>query len=139
MNEAPPLCCSKSGDDLLHIAQTFRTVVSDGLIERERTASGARFRVRHSAHTEAQIHEFVQRESECCPFFEFAVDRGHDEISLEIAGPVAAGSLLDLLYRLAEPPVPCSTCCIGWRSRRPRVRHDRNGDQVYRHQSPGGE
>lgn len=103
MSDTPAFTCSRSGDELIEIGQTLRSAVADGLIERERTTNGLGLRIRRTPDTEAALHEFIQREKECCPFFEFNVTEQPAELSLEIIGPPKASPLLDLLFGLAQP------------------------------------
>lgn len=103
MNKTTPLTYSSDGDDLLAIVQTFRGAMTEGLVARERTATGVRFQMRPAAA--AAVREFVRREQACCPFFTFDfVEKGPDLV-LGIAGPEAASPLLDLLFQLAKPSV----------------------------------
>lgn len=102
-NVAGGLGCSTSGDDLLNIAQTFRSAVRSGLVGRTRTATGVRFRVREGPEVIAALREFVRREKACCPFFDFDISSHGSEVQLDIEGPPEARPLLDLLFQLAEP------------------------------------
>lgn len=103
MSDIPSFTCSKSGDELLQIGQTLRSAVADGLVERERTPTGLRLRALRSPDTEAALREFIRREKECCPFFEFNVTKHETDLSLEVTGPPEASPLLDLIYQLAQP------------------------------------
>lgn len=104
MNETTMLTCSSSGDELLRIGQTFRAAVTKRLVTRTRTANGVQFRIRNAADAVSALTEFVRREKACCPFFTFDVAEEPPEVQLRIEGPAEAGPLLDILYRLAEPP-----------------------------------
>ena len=103
MSGARKYGCSKSGDELLQVAQTLHSAVSEGVIERTRTASGLKLCIRRSPESEAMLHEFVRSEKECCPFFEFNLGEQETALSLEIVGAEEADSLLDLLFQLSEP------------------------------------
>lgn len=103
MNQMTTLTCSTSGDELLRIGQLFRAAVAKGLVARARTTNGVEFRIRHEPDAVVALKEFVRRETACCPFFVFDVAEQGSEIRLGVEGPVEAASLLDLLYRLAEP------------------------------------
>lgn len=104
MSDAGKFSCSKSGDELLEIAQTLRSAVSEGVIERNRTAYGLQLSIRRSPGTEAMLREFVRREKECCPFFEFNVTEHQTALFLEIVGPEEARPLVDLLFQLSQAP-----------------------------------
>lgn len=103
MNNTAPLTCSSDGDDLVAIVQTFRAAVTEGLVSRERTATGVRFQMRPAAAP--AVREFVRREQACCPFFTFDVIEEGPDLVLGIEGPEAANPLLDLLFRLGKPSV----------------------------------
>lgn len=103
MSDTSVFTCSRSGDELIEIGQTLRSAVADGVIERERTADGLQLRIRRSPDTEAALREFIQREKECCPFFEFDLTERPAELSLQVVGPSEASTLLDLLFGLTQP------------------------------------
>lgn len=104
MNERTMLTCSTNGDELLRIARTLRAAANSGLIARERLPDGVQFRIRNAPPAVSALTEFVQRERTCCPFFTFDVVEDVSEVQLRMEGPAEAAPLLDLLYRLAEPP-----------------------------------
>lgn len=104
MNETTTLTCSSSGDELLRIGQTLRTAVNNGLIARARIANGVQLRIRNAPDIVSALTEFMQREKACCPFFTFDVAEEASEVRLQIKGPTEAAPLLDLIYRLADPP-----------------------------------
>ncbi len=106
MNDARTFCCSKSGEELFQVVQSLHSLVSSGVIERKRTTNGLRLRINRSPDADARLREFVRREMECCPFFEFNLTERQSELSLEIVGPEGSSALLDLLFQLSQPPNP---------------------------------
>jgi len=103
MSEPRKLSCSAGGDELLAIGAALRSAAAGALLERERLPRAVRLRFRAADEAEGAIAEFVRRERECCPFFDFRLHRAESEVSLEVGGPPEAGHLLDLIYRVAEP------------------------------------
>ncbi|MGH2984928.1 MAG: hypothetical protein ACRDK5_11890 [Solirubrobacterales bacterium] len=103
MSEPRRLSCSTGGDELLAIGAALRRAAVHALLERERLPRAVCLRFRATEEAEQAVGEFVRRERECCPFFDFAVRRAEGALTLEVAGPPEAGHLLDLIYRVAEP------------------------------------
>ena len=99
---ASPLICSRSGAQVVEIAQLLLAVVSRALIEREQLPDGIRLRLRASDETEAALREYVTREKACCPFLDLSVERRGGELLLEVHGPAEAGPILALLSQLAS-------------------------------------
>jgi hypothetical protein len=98
---ASPLICSRSGAQVVEIAQLLLAVVSQALIECEQLPDGIRLRLRASDETEAALREYVTREKACCPFLALSVERCGGELLLEVHGPAEAGPILALLSQLA--------------------------------------
>lgn len=103
MTDTPLFGCTTSGDELLAIGQALRGAVGDHLVERERTPDGVILRIARHPGAAAALRDYARREQSCCSFFDIAVTEGADLLSVGLSGPPEVATLLDLLYRLAEP------------------------------------
>jgi uroporphyrinogen-III synthase len=93
-----PIACSLDAADLADRTEEVRRLAARALIGRERTREGQLLRFRDSGDTEAELRDVVAREKACCPFFEFALERGDGELRLEVTAPEAAQPLIDSLF-----------------------------------------
>lgn len=68
--------------------------LAERVLQTQRTADGVRVTVEGSREL---VDTFVEHESRCCSFFDFAVSENEDTVTLEITGPPddAAQRLVD--------------------------------------------
>lgn len=104
-----PLMCSTGADQIIQNVGLFRRIAASALIDRTRTATGARFRFNASDEVEAAVREFVAWENRCCSFLRFALEQAGGEIRLEVDGPEDAWLVLDLLVEHSKPASNDST------------------------------
>jgi hypothetical protein len=97
-----PIACSLDGPGMADRIAEFRELFADGLVGRDRTAEGIRFRFRATAAMESRIRDLARRENECCPFFTFNITVTGGEVLWDASAPDDARPILDNLYRLPE-------------------------------------
>ena len=95
-----PIACSLDGPGMADRIAEFRELFADGLVGRDRTAEGIRFRFRATAAMESRIRDMARRENECCPFFTFNITVTGGEVLWDASAPDDARPILDNLYRL---------------------------------------
>lgn len=96
------LTCSQSPDEVAKIAALLLWLASRSVGPPGRTASGYRLRLRVSDEVQAALRDFVQRDRDCCPFLEFTIDAGPQEVRLEVTGPEGAWRILETCFELAR-------------------------------------
>jgi hypothetical protein len=99
-----PIACSLDGAGMADRLAEFRELFADGLVGRDRTAEGIRFRFRASEGMESRVRDLARRENECCPFFTFTITVAGGEVLWDASAPDDARPILDNLYRLPETP-----------------------------------
>ena len=97
-----PIACSLDGPGMVDRLAEFRELFADGLVGRDRTAEGIRFRFRASEAMEGRVRDLARREHECCPFFTFTITVAGGEVLWDASVPAEARPILDNLYRLPE-------------------------------------
>jgi hypothetical protein len=71
----------------------------------ERTRRGVRLEFREADEIERVLSDFIRREKECCPFFEFELGWQAGALVLQIDAPDAAAPLLDEIHARARRTV----------------------------------
>jgi hypothetical protein len=97
-----PLGCSSSNEMILQRAEHLRRLARQALLESRRTTTGAQFRFTASPRVESELREFVQWENGCCPFLDFTINTGLNEILVDVRAPQEANAILDLLVALTD-------------------------------------
>jgi hypothetical protein len=101
-----PIVCdmSDAADTLPERMAEYARLFDQAPAERERTATGIRFRFRADDETEAWIRDLAAREHACCAFFTFAIERMGDEVwwDASVVDDDAARAALDAFYELPE-------------------------------------
>ena len=97
-----PIACSLDGPGMADRLTEFRDLFADGLVGRDRTAEGIRFRFRATDAIERRVRDLARRENECCPFFRFTITVADGEVLWDASAPDDAGPVLDDFYRLSE-------------------------------------
>lgn len=73
------------------------------LRDRGRTGNRLVLRFDDDGDTAGLVDEFVEDESQCCGFFDFATRREEGEVVLEMAAPAGAEPLLDAAMEAFDP------------------------------------
>lgn len=73
---------------------------SDASIDRARTATGVRWRLRGTDATEAESRRLAALEARCCDGIQFEVVRRGADVVWEITGPLESSTTLDAFYDL---------------------------------------
>jgi len=97
-----PLACSSSGDLIAEQAGQLRRLAAQALLESRRTTTGLRLRFTASREVEAGLREFVGWERGCCPFLDFVLRTGPEEICVDVHAPREASPILDLLAAVID-------------------------------------
>jgi hypothetical protein len=97
MKEAP-VACALSAEDRQERFREFAELGAAALLEAERTADGARLRLRDGPGVRSALSRLIEAERSCCSFLEFTVDAGGSDLVVEVSGPPAAGPLIDRLF-----------------------------------------
>jgi hypothetical protein len=97
-----PIACSLDGPGMADRLAEFRELFADGLVGRDRTAEGIRFRFRATDAIESRVRDLARRENECCPFFRFTITVTGGEVWWDASVPDDARAVLDDFYRLSE-------------------------------------
>lgn len=100
MTEPADYRCTLSLDELPARTDQIQRLV-DGLHSRER--DGRRVRLSFDPGLSGVVAAFVRDESECCAFYDFAVEERDDTVQLTVEAPAGAEPLLDSLYAVFGP------------------------------------
>jgi len=71
-----------------------------------RREAGVEIRFANTADTTNQVHEFVTKEMNCCPFWGFATATKDTELTLKWDGPPATAGFMDCLVDYFEGTKP---------------------------------
>jgi hypothetical protein len=93
-----PIACTLSPDGMTARLELIDALGADGLLERARTDSGLRVRLRDTPEIERRTRELVAAESACCAFLELELRREEGGLVLEIAGPDDARPVIDMFF-----------------------------------------
>lgn len=91
-----PIACSLDAADMAERGDEFAGLPA---LSASRTARG--ITVLFARDAEAAVRDFVRRESECCPFLDFAIAVEDGGVRLDIDGPDDARPILDAFVALA--------------------------------------
>ena len=73
------------------------------LRDRDRTGNRLVLRFADDGRTAGLVDQFVEDESQCCSFFDFATRREEGQVVLELAAPADAQPLLDAAMATFDP------------------------------------
>jgi hypothetical protein len=93
-----PIACTLTPDGLTARMGLIDALAADGLLDRTRTDSGLRVRLRDTPEIEQRTLELVAAESRCCAFLGFDLSRDAGELVLDISGPEDAQPVIDLFF-----------------------------------------
>ena len=93
-----PIACTLSPDGSTARMALIDALAADGLLDRARTATGVRMRLRDTPEIEQRALALVEAESRCCPFLSFDLRREHEALVLEITGPPDARPVIDEFF-----------------------------------------
>ena len=77
-------------------------LAADGLLDRTRTDSGLRIRLRDTPEIEQRTRELVAAEAMCCAFLDFELRRERGDLVLDITGPDDAQPAIAMLFAPEE-------------------------------------
>lgn len=98
-----PIACSLNASDASTRQARWQALADTALIEHGRTARGARQTYRAEAPVERELADLIELERECCPFLEFELSRGVDDLVLDVRGPDEAAGIIDLFASAGRP------------------------------------
>lgn len=100
MTEPADYHCTLSLDDLPARTDQIQRLI-DGLLSRER--DDRRVRLSFDPSLTGVVAAFVRDESDCCEFYDFAVEERDDAVQLTVEAPTGAEPLLESLYAVFDP------------------------------------
>lgn len=101
---APDACTLPTAEQGLRVAE-FHVLFSRALTTVERVGpTHVRLGLRRAPGVVEEVRDLVERETQCCSFFEFVLtsDEAHDEVMLEVGVPAAQVDVLSGLVHRAE-------------------------------------
>jgi hypothetical protein len=93
-----PIACTLSPDGMTARLALIDALAADGLLDRTRTASGMRVRLRDTPDIEQRTRELVAAESACCAFLDFTLAREDGDLVLDITGPQNARPVIEMFF-----------------------------------------
>lgn len=97
-----PLGCTGSPEEVAGIVRLLASLASQAAAPPNRTATGYALRLSASPRLERLANEFISRDSACCPFLGFELDRDGRDLRLEVSAPEDAQRTLDLSFELCR-------------------------------------
>lgn len=94
----PPIACNLTPDGMTARLGLIDALAADALLDRVRTDSGLRVRLRDTPEIEQRTRELVAAESRCCAFLDFTLERDDTALVLEISGPEEARPVIDMFF-----------------------------------------
>ena len=93
-----PIACTLSPDGFTARVSLIDALAADGLLDRARTETGVRVRLRDTPDIEQRTRELVAAESRCCAFLDFDLSRDEGDVVLDISGPEDAQPVIELFF-----------------------------------------
>jgi hypothetical protein len=106
-----PIACTLSPDGLTARLALIDALAADGLLDRAKTPSGTRVRLRDEPHVEQRTRELMAAESRCCAFLTFQLGRDAGDLVLDISGPEDARPVMEMFF--AVDPAGARHHCSG--------------------------
>lgn len=97
-----PVGCTGSSDEVAGIVRLLAALASEAPAPPERTDTGYALRLSASPQLKQLANEFISRDSACCPFLEFGLDRDGRDLRLVVSGPEDAQTALDRSFELCR-------------------------------------
>ena len=94
-----PIACSLDAAGMAQRGNEFSALHA---LHAARTEEGIAVLFAHDA--EAEVRDFVRRESECCPFLSLRVSVDDAGVRLDVGGPADARPIIDAFLDLATAP-----------------------------------
>ncbi len=91
-----PLACSLEEAEQRERQERWARVGDRALIDRRRSASGARLRFASAPDIRSELEELISLEAVCCAFLEFSLRDEGETLVLDVSGPREAASVIDL-------------------------------------------
>jgi hypothetical protein len=92
---AAPVACALSRAGLAAQSARWQQLAARALTDRADTPDGIRLAFRHGPGVEADLRELVATEQECCPWADWAVETGSQQVVLSVR---ATGAGTDALH-----------------------------------------
>jgi hypothetical protein len=92
-----PIACGLDGDAQAQRGDDWATLAARAT-SRHRSADGVRLEFPADAALAAAIAELAVLEQRCCPFFSFTLGIAAGVVTLDVAAPASAQSMLDALF-----------------------------------------
>jgi hypothetical protein len=93
-----PIACTLSPGQYKSRTNDLAAIGARALRSREQTADGERLTFEDSAETERELRAAIAAESSCCAFLRMDLQRAHDALVLDIAGPQDARPIIAELF-----------------------------------------
>jgi hypothetical protein len=93
-----PIACTLTPDGMTARLELIHALAADGLLDRTRTDTGLRVRLRDTPEIEQRTRELVAAESRCCAFLDFDLGRDGGDLVLDICGPEDARPVIDMFF-----------------------------------------
>ncbi len=100
-SDALPIVCSLDHADLADRVSEFEHLFSSALVSHERDGTLLRLNLSTADADEALVRDLFRRESECCQFFTFRIERFERVLQVTMSVPEGAETALDDFERLA--------------------------------------
>ena len=94
MPDSPPHACSLTADELPTRLARTTALGRDALVDAHIDGTHAHLHFTADPGVRERVEDFVNAESECCPFFTMHIDTTGDDVHLTIDAPEAATTLL---------------------------------------------
>ena len=88
--EGTPIACSLDAGSLADRVEEWRALVATSVVAMETGPAAVHLVLEPSASALVAAAELAQREKECCPFFDFAINIGAEQRTLSIRVPDGA-------------------------------------------------
>jgi hypothetical protein len=93
-----PIACTLTPDGMTARLALIEALAADGLLDRTRTDTGLRVRLRDTPEIEQRTRELVAAESKCCAFLDFELGRDRGDLVLDISGPDDAQPVIEMFF-----------------------------------------
>lgn len=113
---AERIVCRLPPADRAQRTADFRSLFSEGIVERQRSARGVTWTLRARPGVEDESRRLAALEERCCDGITFAIRRDGDVVIWQITGPDAAAATLDVLFDFPSRIVTDDGADAVWRT-----------------------
>jgi hypothetical protein len=93
-----PIACTLTADAMTARLALIDELAADGLLDRIRTDTGLRIRLRDAPEIERRTRELVAAESRCCAFLDLRLGRDDGALVLDVSGPEDARPVIEMFF-----------------------------------------